>query len=311
MATPSRILPSLVRSTARIPTLTPSFHQVPLTRAAIRSQAVAPIHVSVRNYTAGRPTNETGGSKNPFPIIPLLAILATGSGAFYFLVQSRKEPMPAIEPTQQIAAPDSKKPTFSPKDVSVIFVLGGPGAGKGTQCANLVRDFGFVHLSAGDLLREEQNREGSEFGELIKTYIREGKIVPMEVTVALLENAMKDAIATKSKYKFLIDGFPRKLDQAHKFEDEVCPSAFTLFFDCTEEVMLQRLLKRGETSGRIDDNIDSIKKRFRTFKETSYPVVEYFKGQGKVVNVNATDTADGVYAQVKKELKEKLGAGKA
>lgn len=87
------------------------------------------------------------------------------------------EPMPAIEQTQQIAAPEGNKPTFSPKDVSVIFVLGGPGAGKGTQCANLVRDFGFVHLSAGDLLREEQNREGSEFGELIKTYIREGKIV--------------------------------------------------------------------------------------------------------------------------------------
>jgi UMP-CMP kinase len=82
--------------------------------------------------------------------------------------------MPAIE---QISAPASKKPTFSPKEVTVIFVLGGPGAGKGTQCANLVRDFGFVHLSAGDLLREEQNREGSEFGELIKTYIREGKIV--------------------------------------------------------------------------------------------------------------------------------------
>jgi len=93
--------------------------------------------------------------------------------------RARIDPIPAIEQQhfQQIAPLATKKPTFSPQQVSVIFVLGGPGAGKGTQCANLVRDYGFVHLSAGDLLREEQNREGSEFGELIKTYIREGKIV--------------------------------------------------------------------------------------------------------------------------------------
>ena len=86
----------------------------------------------------------------------------------------------------------------------------------------------------------------------------------------------------------------------------MCPSAFTLFFDCTEEVMLGRLLKRGETSGRIDDNIESIKKRFWTFKETSYPVVEYFREQGKVIDVNATDTPENVYAAVKLQLKEKL-----
>lgn len=133
----------------------------------------------------------------------------------------------------------------------------------------------------------------------------------MEVTVALLENAMKDAITKQGKSKFLIDGFPRKLDQAHKFEDEVCPSAFTLFFDCPEEVMLQRLLKRGETSGRIDDNIESIKKRFQTFRDTSYPVVEYFRSQGKVIDIKATSTPEGVYEQVKKELVEKLNAAKA
>ena len=128
----------------------------------------------------------------------------------------------------------------------------------------------------------------------------------MEVTVALLENAMKEAIKTQGKTKFLIDGFPRKLDQAFKFEEEVCPSAFTLFFDTTEAVMLQRLLKRGETSGRIDDNIESIKKRFNTFKETSYLVIEYFAKQGKVVKVNASDSPEGVYAHVKKELSDKL-----
>lgn len=144
----------------------------------------------------------------------------------------------------------------------------------------------------------------------------------MEVTVALLENAMKDAIENEKKFNFLIDGiypcrlkisisndilishlgFPRQMDQGVKFEEDVCPSKVTLFFECPEEVMLKRLLKRGETSGRSDDNIESIKKRFRTFIETSYPVVEYFEKLGKVVRIDATDTPEVVYARVKKEL---------
>ena len=117
--------------------------------------------------------------------------------------------MPAIERSDspQLAAPPKDTPTFSPSDVIVVFVLGGPGSGKGTQCAKLIRDYGFSHLSAGDLLRAEQEREGSEFGSMIKEYIREGTIVPMEVTVQLLENAMNDHIKAKGgKGKFLIDG---------------------------------------------------------------------------------------------------------
>jgi len=82
-------------------------------------------------------------------------------------------------------------PAFDPALVTVIYVLGGPGAGKGTQCSKLVAEKEFVHLSAGDLLRAEQQREGSEKGAMIKEYIKEGKIVPMEVTIGLLQEAMK------------------------------------------------------------------------------------------------------------------------
>ena len=92
---------------------------------------------------------------------------------------------------------------------SVVFVLGGPGAGKGTQCANIVEKFGYVHLSAGDLLRAERKREGSEVGALIESYIVKGEIVPVEITCQLLENAMNDNIKEHNKYNFLIDGFPR------------------------------------------------------------------------------------------------------
>lgn len=181
---------------------------------------------------------------------------------------------------------------------------GGPGAGKGTQCENIKRDYDFVHLSgkikavlyipylylsnywkAGDLLREEQKREGSKYGELIQNYIRDGLIVPMEVTIALLENAMKESIEKDNKSRFLIDGFPRKMDQADKFEETVVESKFVLYFTCSEETLLERLLKRGETSGRVDDNIESIKKRFRVFKETSFPVIEAFEKKNKVRQV--------------------------
>lgn len=111
--------------------------------------------------------------------------------------------MPAIE---ELGATTRASPLWSADEVTVIFVLGGPGAGKGTQCSKLVSDYGFKHLSAGDLLREEQDRTGSDFGEMIKTYIKEGTIVPMEVTIQLLENAMKKAMAEEKKSTFLIDG---------------------------------------------------------------------------------------------------------
>jgi UMP-CMP kinase len=145
---------------------------------------------------------------------------------------------------------------------------------------------------AGDLLRAEQNREGSQYGDLIKEYIKEGKIVPMEVTVKLLENAMRAALDERKesthpgwqdgKGRFLIDGFPRKMDQALKFDEtvrlrgfmervghlisisQVCRCSFVLFYLCPESVLLERLLERGKTSGRSDDNEESIKKRFRS-----------------------------------------------
>ncbi|KAL1968484.1 hypothetical protein VTN77DRAFT_1694 [Rasamsonia byssochlamydoides] len=213
---------------------------------------------------------------------------------------------------QEMPAPQTSSnttPRFSPDEVTVVFVLGGPGAGKGTQSENLVRDYGFTHLSAGDLLRAEQVREGSQYGELIRHHIREGTIVPMEVTVALLSNAMSETLAkgtSKTKpARFLIDGFPRKLDQAIFFEETVCPSRMTLFLNCPEDVMLQRLLKRSETSGRDDDNIESIRKRFRVFQETSMPVVHNYQKQGKVISVEATGTKEEVYERIKEGLKTK------
>ncbi|CEP19145.1 hypothetical protein [Parasitella parasitica] len=198
------------------------------------------------------------------------------------------------------------KTNFDPSEATVVFVLGGPGAGKGTQCEKIKNDYKFVHLSAGDLLREEQKREGSEYGELIQNYIRDGLIVPMEVTIALLKNAMKESFEKENKTHFLIDGFPRKMDQAEKFEETVVEPKFVLYFKCSEEVLLKRLLERGETSGRVDDNIESIKKRFRVFEETSLPVIEAYEKRDKVRQINSEQTVEEVYSDVKKVF-ESLG----
>ncbi|KAH7402126.1 adenylate kinase-domain-containing protein [Phaeosphaeria sp. MPI-PUGE-AT-0046c] len=310
---------TLFRATSRAFRVAQTTKRTFATSRPLASQGRQPSHIS------------TPPSSSPLKVWPILGIFALGSFLFKKIVDRRKEEAaykpqgPVWTQHQTIASPLSKhtyiptmpaisnlgattrtSPLWSPDNVTVLFVLGGPGAGKGTQCQKLVADYGFKHLSAGDLLREEQDRPGSEFGEMIKTYIKEGTIVPMEVTVQLLENAMKASMeGENNKGLFLIDGFPRKLDQAHAFERTVVPSKFTLFFDCSEAVMEKRLLRRGETSGRADDNMESIKKRFRVFVETSMPVVTEFESQDRVVRVNAEQEPDDVYKDVVKKLGER------
>ena len=124
--------------------------------------------------------------------------------------------------------------------------MGGPGCGKGTQCANLVKDYGFVHLSAGDLLRQERD-SGSKDGELINGIILEGKIVPVEITVNLIKKAMQNN--GWSQKKFLIDGFPRNEENQEgwvKHMGNEVDMKFVLFLECSEENMIDRINKRGE-----------------------------------------------------------------
>lgn len=235
----------------------------------------------------------------------------------------------------------------------VVFVLGGPGSGKGTHCARVVKDFGFVHLSAGDLLREERSNPESKHGKLIDDCIKEGKMVPGEIPLALLRAAMTKHMAKGAhrttevhtcvcescflahlpksvstfptvgdnsvseyllhnlevyffrvrlgKNYFLIDGFPRSEDNNNGWVATMSDFAvlrFVLYMDCPLDVMEKRLLKRGETSGRADDNAESIRKRFKTFQEESVPVVNKYRELGLVREVVSDDTQEVVYNRV-------------
>ncbi|CAG2165469.1 unnamed protein product [Oppiella nova] len=187
----------------------------------------------------------------------------------------------------------------------VVFVLGGPGAGKGTQCERIRKQFGFIHLSAGDLLRAEQNTEGSQYGALIEWHMRTSTIVPVEITYQLLDNAMKRS--SGSGRKFVIDGFPLNRDNLDVWQREMTHKVdlkFVLFFDCPRDVCVQRCLKRGN-SGRSDDNLESVNKRFNNYLMEIVPIIRYYEKSNLVHKVDANLPPDQVFQEVR-QIFEKL-----
>eukprot|EP00043_Microstomoeca_roanoka_P020915 m.254460 g.254460 ORF g.254460 m.254460 type:complete len:198 (+) comp18093_c0_seq1:97-690(+) len=185
----------------------------------------------------------------------------------------------------------------TPVKPTVVFVLGPPGAGKGTQCDRIVQTFKFKHLSAGDLLRAERNT-GSETAELINNYIKEGQIVPVGITIELIRKAME----ADGGDRFLIDGFPRNKDNYEGWQERMADKVdakFVLFLDCNAEVSTQRCLSRGASSGRVDDNEDSLKKRHATYEESTRPIIEVFRNAGLLRELDASASIDDVWNEVK------------
>lgn len=197
-------------------------------------------------------------------------------------------------------------PTAVKREGKVIFVLGGPGVGKGTQCTALTKasdsnEFNsYIHLSAGDLLRAERSRPDSPYAKIINHNIQQGTIVPYQITIDLLKVSMKEHEGTCDF--FLIDGFPRSVSQGVAFEDQIFPCSALLFFDCPEEVLITRLVKRSQTSGRDDDNVESIRKRLVTYKTETLPVIDHYDSQGKVFKVDCDDSIESITLKVKEIL---------
>ena len=169
-----------------------------------------------------------------------------------------------------------------------------------------------MHLSAGDLLRKEQTTAGSQFGQLIADHIKNGTIVPVEITCSLLENAMLEHMISLASPvsgddpipigNFLIDGFPRNQNNLEGWQKQVADKVnikFILFFECPREDCINRCLERGKDSGRADDNPESMAKRLDTYLNQTMPIVEHYEKMGIVRRIDASRPISQVFDDVR------------
>ena len=211
----------------------------------------------------------------------------------------------APQKTNKTQVTENSVPEGKPQ---ILFILGGPGSGKGTVCDQLVKNCGFQHFSTGDLLRKEQEENPeSEISKNIKNLMTEGKLVSSDILVDLIKNAIKKLKDPRAK--ILLDGFPRSQENidvwTQKKMDEEFDVKFVLFLECGFETMEKRLMERAKTSGRADDNPETIKKRFDTFEHMTKPIIEFYEKNNKLVKINAETDANTVFNEVLEKFKEK------
>ena len=179
-----------------------------------------------------------------------------------------------------------------------IILCGAPGSGKGTQSDFIVEKYGLQHLSTGDVLRAEI-KSGSALGQEIDAIISKGNLVPDEKMIALIENFIASLPADSKGVIF--DGFPRTVEQAEaltvllkKYKME----AVMLDMIVDEQEVITRLINRGKTSGRADDNEETIKKRLEVYHRQTQPVATYYLHHDNYFAINGNNTMEDVFAQI-------------
>lgn len=180
----------------------------------------------------------------------------------------------------------------------VVFVLGGPGSGKGTVCDYLSKEYKIGHLSAGDLLRKEMANSKSHKCELIRGHIASGTIVPAFVTMELLRQAMEAECDVDT---FLLDGFPRNkenMDGWFKEMGQETELLFVLFLKASDDVLIKRCLNR-KSGGRSDDDVEIIKKRLRIFYDETTAIISHFMSQQMVRTLHTDNTKDQVFKKAR------------
>ncbi len=162
-----------------------------------------------------------------------------------------------------------------------IVIFGAPGSGKGTQSDLLVSKYNFKHISTGDVLRSEI-KNGTPLGTTAKQYIDNGQLIPDSLMIDILANVYDSLCPAEG---VIFDGFPRTIPQAEALKEMLAKRgtevAAMLNLEVPQEVLMERLINRGKTSGRADDNEETIRKRLDVYESQTAPLIDWYKSEGR------------------------------
>ncbi|MFK7934039.1 MAG: adenylate kinase [Saprospiraceae bacterium] len=184
-----------------------------------------------------------------------------------------------------------------------LILFGPPGSGKGTQAAKLVEQFELLHISTGDLFRYEMGND-TPLGLEAKSYIQKGELVPDSVTVGMLKNKVN---ANPDVKGYIFDGFPRTIAQSEALDaflkEKGQAISQLIMLDVDDEELIGRLLERGKTSGRADDNDESIiRNRLEVYRKETSPVFDFYAKQKKSKKISGVGTIDDITERLTSEI---------
>jgi adenylate kinase len=180
-----------------------------------------------------------------------------------------------------------------------IVLFGPPGAGKGTQSEKLIEKYELTHLSTGDLFRKHLG-EGTSLGKLAKQFMDEGRLVPDEVVIGMVEDKIQSTTATEG---FIFDGFPRTVAQAEALDTLLGKMNLNISgmiaLDVPEEILKERIRERGKTSGRVDDQDETkIETRIKVYLDETLPVATYYQAQGKLSKIHGVGKIEEIFTEI-------------
>jgi adenylate kinase len=185
-----------------------------------------------------------------------------------------------------------------------IVLFGPPGSGKGTQAEKLIQKYGLIHLSTGDILREAISKK-TPLGVKAKEYIDKGELVPDEDVVNMV---IKKLDAEKDPNGFIFDGFPRTCGQAQVLRDLLADRNtrinVMIALQVHEEELIKRLLKRGQESGRSDDQLSVIRNRIEVYERDTYPVIDFYRKMDKFRSVDGVGTIDEIFDRITRVVEQ-------